>query len=54
MEMLRAMLPFLKLVAANTPTPVDDALVAILEQLLANPQKAPEALAALKEKGLVS
>lgn len=46
-QMLTSMLPFLKVAAAVTPTPVDDAIVAILEGLVKDPSKAPQVLAAM-------
>ena len=50
---LKAILPYLKMLAAITPSTSDDAIVAILEALVNKPQNAQAAVAALKEKGLV-
>lgn len=50
---LKAVLPFAKALAAMTPSPADDTIIAILESLLANPDNAPAVLASMKEKGMV-
>jgi hypothetical protein len=52
LALLRASLPVMKLIAAMTPTPADDALVKLLENILLKPGDALAMLGALKAKGL--
>lgn len=52
LNFVRSLLPALKRMAMLTPTPVDDALVAAIEMLIANPDRAPEVLANMQAKGM--
>lgn len=50
-NLLKTIIPFLKAGAAQTPTPVDDALVMILETIINNQNRAPEVLSILQAHG---
>ena len=52
LNLLKGLLPFLAAAAARTPTPVDDAIVAILTALLNKPEDAPKVLAEMRTKGM--
>lgn len=54
LNFLRGILPSAKLLASFTKTDLDDKIVAILEGLVANPQRAEAVHAAMSEKGLLS